>query len=238
MDSWQYEPTPDFDRDPIRRLSDFPRHPDIWVYGMRLASNLFLRLVLRVWHRFEVIGRENLPRSGSFVIVANHSSHIDTVAILAAMPLGMIHRVYPAAASDYFFTSLPRVAFSAVVVNAMPFDRRENPRESLELCRRVLESQANALLLFPEGTRTPDGKLGAFKPGIGFLTAGTSFPVVPCFLEGAYRALPKGALVPRPVKLRLHIGRPMTFEERGPSKEDAVAIAAELREAVEGLGAG
>lgn len=235
MDSWRYEPTPDFDRDPITRLKDFPRHPDLWVYAMRLAANVFMRAVLRIYHRFEIVGRENLPASGSFVVVANHSSHVDTVAILAAMPLAMIHRVYPAAASDYFFTSLPRLAFSAVVVNAMPFDRKVNPRESLDLCRRVLESEGNVLVLFPEGTRTPDGTLGTFKPGIGFVAAGTTFPVVPCYLEGAFDALPKGSFVPRPRKLRLRIGSPMTFADRGSSRDDALAIASSLRESVERL---
>lgn len=59
----------------------------------------------------------------------------------------------------------------------MPFDRKVNPRESLSICRQILES-GNVFVLFPEGTRTNDGNLGSFKPVIGLLTAGTPFPVV------------------------------------------------------------
>ena len=88
-------------------------------------------------------------------------------------------------------------------------------------------------IIFPEGTRSPTGELGAFKPGIGFLTAASSIAVVPCFLEGAYRAWPKGAFVPRPRKLTLKIGEPMTFEDVAADKEGAKTVAARLREAVE-----
>lgn len=236
MDSWHYEPTADFDRTPVERLKNFPRQPDLLVYAARTVANMFIRAVLRIWNRFEIIGRENLPRDGSFVLVANHGSHLDAVAMLAALPLHKIHRAFPAAASDYFFTNISKLVFSAVVVNAMPFDRKENPRQSLELCRQLLESPGHILILFPEGTRTPDGEIARFKPGIGFLIAGSSIPVVPCHLDGAYRAWPKGKWLPRPRKLRLVIGTPRTFADRAPEKNDAVGIADELREAVVSLG--
>lgn len=235
MDSWHYEPTADFDQAPIERLKNFPRQPDLLVYAARLVANVFIRISMRIYHRLSIVGRENLPRDGSFVIVANHSSHLDTAALLAALPLGRIHRAFPAAASDYFFTSLPKLAFSAVVVNAMPFDRKSNPRQSLELCRQLLESPGHILILFPEGTRTLDGTIGTFKPGVGFLIAGCSIPVVPCHLDGAYRAWPKGKWIPRPYKLTLRIGAPMQFAESRPEKADAIAIASALREAVVAL---
>jgi 1-acyl-sn-glycerol-3-phosphate acyltransferase len=229
MDDWRYEPTADFGQDPIERLKSFPRHPDLFVYLARTLAHCVLRVVLRVWHRLEITGREHLPRDRSFVLVANHSSHLDAVALLSALPLAKIHRAFPAAASDYFFTNLPVLAFSAVVINAMPFDRKENPKQSLELCRRLLETPGHILILFPEGTRTPDGEIGKFKPGIGFLVAGTEFPVVPCHLAGAFDAWPKGKLIPRPRKLRLTIGAPMQFADARPVKEDVVEIADALR---------
>lgn len=236
MDSWRYEPTEDFDKDPIERLKSFPRHPDLLVYAVRALTNLLIRAALRVWHRFEIVGRENLPAEGSFVLVANHSSHLDAPALLSVLPLKKIHKAFPAAASDYFFTSLPTLAFSAVVVNAMPFDRKENPKRSLDLCRRLLETPGHILILFPEGTRTVDGTVGRFKAGIGFLTAGTNFPVVPCWISGAYTAWPKGKWFPRPRKLRIDIGTPLQFPDRKPIKDDAVAIADELRRSVMALG--
>ena len=235
MDSWHYEPTRDFDQPPVQRLKNFPREPDFVVYTLRAFTNLVIRAVLRVWNRFEVVGRENLPKEGSFVLVANHASHLDAPALMAAVPLGQIHRAFPAAASDYFFENLPTLVFSAIVVNAMPFDRKGNPRQSLDLCRQLLETPGHILILFPEGTRTLDGTVARFKAGIGFLTASTTFPVVPCYLDGAFRAWPKGKLIPRPRKLRLIIGQPMRFSDRSPTKDGAVGIADELREAVCGL---
>lgn len=233
MDSWRYEPTEDFDQAPIERLKNFPRHPDLLVYAMRTVANLVIRGLLRVWTRFEVTGREHLPAEGSFVLVANHSSHLDAPALLSALPLRKIHRAFPAAASDYFFTNLPKLVFSAIVVNAMPFDRKENPRQSLAVCRQLLDAPGHILILFPEGTRTPDGTLGRFKPGIGFLVAGTDIPVVPCYLDGAFASWPKGRWFPRPRKLRLMIGSPLQFREYTAEKEDALAIADRLREAVQ-----
>src|SRR5260221_396644 len=224
MDSWHYEPTPDFDQPPLARLKNFPRHPDLLVYLFRTVANLVVRTFLRVYHRLEIVGRENLPASGSFIIVANHASHLDALTLLAALPLRKIHRAFPAAASDYFFTNVPKVAFSAVVVNAMPFDRKENPRQSIDLCRQLLETPGHILVLFPEGTRSPDGEIGRFKPGIGFLVAGTQLPIVPCYLQGAGKAWPKGKLVPRPLKIRLHIGVPRQFDNSGGLNEVAIAV--------------
>jgi 1-acyl-sn-glycerol-3-phosphate acyltransferase len=235
MDEWRYEPTADFDQSPLQRLAAFPRHPDMFVYGLRLAAHLFVRAWLRLYHRFRVTGRQHLPLDRPFVMVANHASHLDAVTLLSALPLPRIQHAYPAAAKDYFFTSMPKIAFSAVVINAMPFDRKENPRESLTLCRRLLETPRHVLILFPEGTRSTDGELGAFKPGIGFLTAGSDIAVVPCFLDGGYRAWPKGAFIPRPRKLTLRIGAPLTFTEAAPDKEGAKSVAAQLRAAVEAL---
>jgi 1-acyl-sn-glycerol-3-phosphate acyltransferase len=232
MDEWRYEPTGDFDQAPIERLKNFPRHPDLLVYAARSLTNLVIRGVLRVWNRFEIVGREHLPPEGSFVMVANHGSHLDAPALLAALPMGKIHRAFPAAASDYFFTNLSKLVFSAIVVNAMPFDRKDNPRQSLAVCRQLLDAPGHILILFPEGTRTVDGELGRFKPGIGFLIAGSDIPVVPCYLDGAYRAWPKGKWLPRPHKLRLVIGPPLQFRDFAASKDDAVKIAETLRAAV------
>jgi 1-acyl-sn-glycerol-3-phosphate acyltransferase len=233
METWDYEPTADFDKTPIEKLSVFPRHPDMLVYAVRLALHAVIRIWLRVYHRFRITGREHLPLDRPFAMVANHASHLDAITLLCALPLPRIQKAYPAAAKDYFFTSMPKIAFSAVVMNAMPFDRKENPRDSLALCRQLLETPGHVLVIFPEGTRSSTGELGPFKPGIGFLTAGSNIPVVPCYLDGAYRAWPKGAFVPRPYKLTLRIGEAMTFEDVGADKDGAKVVASRLRAAVE-----
>src|SRR5262249_4217108 len=127
MDPWHYDPAGDLDQSLIERLRHFPRQPDMLVYGSRLGAALLCRGWWRRSHRFVASGRENLPADGSFVVVANHASHLDALCLLAALPLGMLHRTFPAAAQDYFFVNVPRLLLATVVVNALPFDRRANP---------------------------------------------------------------------------------------------------------------
>jgi 1-acyl-sn-glycerol-3-phosphate acyltransferase len=238
MNPWHYDPASDLDQSLFERLRSFPREPDMLVYGLRLAAALLCRGWLRLYHRVSITGRQHLPAEGSFVLVANHASHLDTLCLLAVLPLARLHRTFPAAAQDYFFVNLPRLLLASVVINALPFDRQANPRHSLSLCRRLLDSGANALILFPEGTRSPTGALKEFKPGVGLLAAGTDYPVVPCYLDGTHRALPKGSWFPRPGKVRVIIGPPRQYSPLQRDKESAVRISAELREAVLALAEG
>src|SRR5256885_761927 len=106
---WQYEPAADLDQTLAQRLRNFPREPDVLVYTLRSMVALSLRTWLKAYHRLHIVGRENLPRDGSYIIVANHSSHLDVPCLLSALPVTKLHRVFPAAAEDYFFVSLPRV---------------------------------------------------------------------------------------------------------------------------------
>ena len=233
--TWQYEPAPDLDQPLAERLRRFPREPDLTIYGLRSLAALLMRGWLRLYHRLEIVGRENLPAEGSFVIVANHTSHLDTLCLLSALPLRKLHRAFPAAAQDYFFVSVPRLAIAAVVVNALPFGRQKHIRQSLELCRQLLANPGNVLILFPEGTRTATGRLGEFKPGIGLLVAGTQLPVVPCHLSGGFEAWPKGKWIARPRKLVLRIGQSRNYPSLTPGKEAAEHVCADLQKAVAGL---
>ena len=108
MKKWQYDPARDLDQALVERLRHFPREPDMLVYGLRSLVALIIRGLLHDYCRFEIIGEQNLRSNRSFVLVANHSSHLDTVCLLAALPLRRLHRAFPAAAADYFFQSVPR----------------------------------------------------------------------------------------------------------------------------------
>jgi 1-acyl-sn-glycerol-3-phosphate acyltransferase len=221
-----------FERKAVARLRRFPREPDHSVNALRTLVALIIRGLLRLYLRFEVVGAENLPNDNeSFVLVANHSSHLDSVCLLAALPLRRLHRTFPVAAEDYFFRSLPRTWFAAVLMNALPFGRQVRVRESLALCRRLLAQPGSVLIIFPEGTRSKTGATQPFRPGIGALLAGSEASVLPCYLEGAFRSWPKGRRLPRPGKVRLIIGGARQFREI----MEASAIAIELREAVEAL---
>jgi len=235
MKKWLYEPVRDLDQAPANRLGQFLREPDMIVHGLRSFSALIIRGLLRIYNHFEIVGHENLRTNRSLVIVANHCSHLDTLCLLAALPLAKLHRAFPAAASDYFFQSVPRLWAAEILVNALPFARQARVRQSLSLCRELLANPGTILIIFPEGTRSTTGEVGEFKSGIGALVAGRDVAVAPCFIDGSFRAWPKGKRFPRPRKVRLFVGTPRNYCDRGTDKNDIGAIAAELRDAVNEL---
>src|SRR5256885_6280624 len=151
MKKWRYDSSRDLERTPLDRLRQFPREPDMLVYGLRSIVALIIRGLLRIYNRFEIIGHENLRTNRSLVIVANHSSHLDALCLLAALPLRKLHRAFPAAAADYFFESIPRTWIATVIVNALPFSREVHVRQSLALCEQLLLNPGNILIIFPEG---------------------------------------------------------------------------------------
>lgn len=235
MKRWVYDSMRDLDQAPTDRLCQFPREPDMIVHGLRSFSALIIRGLLRIYNHFEIVGHENLRTNRSLVIVANHCSHLDTLCLLAALPLPRLHRAFPAAASDYFFRSVPRLWAAEILVNAFPFARQARVRQSLSLCRELLANPGTILIIFPEGTRSTTGEVGEFKSGIGALVAGRDVAVAPCFVDGSFRAWPKGKRFPRPGKVRLVVGAPRNYCDRGTDKNDICAIATELRDAVNEL---
>ena len=98
MEPWHYDTSEQLDKTLVERLRHFPREPDMLGFGLRSASAVLIRAWLRIYHRLSIVGRGNLPREGSYIIVATHASHLDTLAIVSALPLGKLHRVFPAAA--------------------------------------------------------------------------------------------------------------------------------------------
>ena len=238
MTEWEYHPPPDIDDTLAEHLRNFPREPYMLAYALRSVAAILLRTWMRLYHRMRIEGRENLPESGSYVMVCNHTSHLDALCMLCSVPLRQIHRVFPAAAADYFFSSLPRSAVSAILINALPFERTIKGGESLTVCNELLKNAGNVLIIFPEGTRTTSGQMGRFRSGIGRLVVGTDLPVVPCHLEGGIRAWPKGKVLPRPRKVHLRIGESRRYGQLDKSADSVKAICDDLHDAVSKLGAG
>lgn len=219
------------------------RIPEMWqrsdggtVRVLRVVIQLAMRAALRTYERLDVIGRENLPLDTSFVMVCNHSSHLDAVCLLASLPLRRVHTAFPVAAADYFFSTPLRSVLSTIAVNGLPLDRH-NGSDGLQACGQLLAKPNTVLIIFPEGTRTSSGTLGRFRSGVARLVAGTAIPVVPCYLSGAFEAWPKTELLPRPGTLQLRIGRPRTFAGVANDRDALTRICVQLRNDVLALGA-
>lgn len=198
----------------------------------RICLNLLLRMYIRGRHGLVAEGLENLRGGGPFIFTPNHTSHFDMVSIASSIPLTMINHTYAVGAKDYFFNKTWKALFARVFMNAIPFDRKGRVDESMKLCRDAL-NEGGSLTIFPEGTRSPDGKLQTFKAGVGQLLAGhPKAQAVPVYIHGAYQIMPKGSKFPRAGQLRIRFGSPISFGQLEPSAESNKKIAERLREEV------
>lgn len=201
----------------------------------RRAINVLFRAMLKIRHRMKVEGLENLQPGGPFLFTPNHSSHFDLLTIAGSIPGDMLHATFAVAAKDYFFNRTWKALLTRLVVNAIPFDRKGRINESMEICREALK-MGGSLVIFPEGTRSPNGKLQDFKPGVAHLLAGhPNARAVPVFIDGAYGIMPKGSKLPGRGALRIVYGQPISFRESGNDADSLKKIAERLRQEVQSL---
>jgi 1-acyl-sn-glycerol-3-phosphate acyltransferase len=143
------------------------------------------------------------------ILTANHTSHADTPLLLYTLPDRVREQTVVAAADDYWYRRPWLGRAVALWLNTFPFSRTAGPREVLHHASLLLKSGWN-LLYYAEGTRSPDGRMLEFKPGIGFLAIETKSAVVPMHVRGSHRIMPKGRGYPLPGPVRIRIGKPLT----------------------------
>ena len=156
------------------------------------------------------------------IYFANHGSHLDFATLWAALPKFAREKTRPVAARDYWgknaFTRTVAVGmFNALLISREALTRKDNPIEQMA---RAMNDEGHSLIIFPEGTRSLDGDMADFKPGIYHLANKVpTAELVPVYLENLNRILPKGHLLPIPLLSRVVFGQPLKLEE-GERKAD------------------
>jgi 1-acyl-sn-glycerol-3-phosphate acyltransferase len=178
-----------------------------------LIARFILRPLFRLVFRPTVRGRENVPATGAFIIASNHLSFIDSMAI----PLSAPRRVGYLAKAEYFTGTgirgwFTRVLFTAL--GAMPVERETHraAQAALDTAMTVLQA-GGGFGVYPEGTRSRDGRLARGKTGVAWLALTADCPVVPVAVAGTDRVQPVGATWPRPHRVSVTFGEPLTFPE-------------------------
>jgi long-chain acyl-CoA synthetase len=167
--------------------------------------------VFDAWLKPRVMGAGNIPSNRNVLVVANHASHLDFG--LAAYALDAMGReLVVVAAKDYFFNTALRRFIAANFTRLIPFDRERAQMESLDEALAELAA-GRSVLMFPEGTRSPDGAIHEFKSGAGYLALHSGCDVLPLHISGTYEVLGKGRLLPRHAPVEVRIGRALTADE-------------------------
>ncbi|WP_427894289.1 lysophospholipid acyltransferase family protein [Kribbella sp. GL6] len=174
----------------------------------------------------QVSGLDSLLKlDGPAIIVANHSSHLDTPLLLLSLPDAMRRRTAFAAAADYFFDTWWRAAGSAIVFNTFPIERRGGKMSSTP---GDLLADGWNVVVFPEGTRSPDGWVQRFRMGAAYLAVEHDVPIIPVGIKGSFAAMPRGRGWPVPGRPAVHVryGDPLRPAAGESARDFAPRIAA------------
>ncbi len=209
-----------------------PQSPAVRVVG-RTLYGVALPLI-RLYFRLRVAGRDKVPTTGPLLIAANHASDVDPFAIGGALSLAHMRNIaWSADVVQVFFRPIGRLI--ARPVRMFPVDDR-TPGASLAMATEML-GRGHIVVWFPESYRSPDGEIQPFQRGIGRLVIDTGAAVVPCWIEGSIRSMPRTGHFPWPASLRVRFGDPIPAAAliEGAGADVEAHIAARLHERVAAL---
>jgi 1-acyl-sn-glycerol-3-phosphate acyltransferase len=182
---------------------------------LRIIFFLTTKIIVLVLLGLRIQHRERLPTSGAAILVANHNSHLDTLVLLSLFPLSKVQHLRPIANEQYFLQQNPCLAwFARHILNIIPVSTdagncRENGSHHRNFFKHCAEAiaQNQILILYPEGTRGTPESLGEFRSGIAHLAKQhPDVPIIPIFLHGLGKSLPKGDFLPVPLLCWICIG--------------------------------
>ena len=185
-----------------------------------LLARFVLRPLFILLCRPTVVGTERVPLTGPVLLASNHLSFIDSIAI----PLMAPRRVGYLAKAEYFTGTgvkgwLTKTVFTALGARPVERDSQRAAQAALDTVLHAL-NDGEAFGIYPEGTRSRDGKLARGKTGVAWLALTADCPVVPVAVHGTDRVQPIGAPWPRPAKVHITFGEPLTFpEQRGQARK-------------------
>jgi 1-acyl-sn-glycerol-3-phosphate acyltransferase len=195
-----------------------------WYDGLRVLCRTFAVVLFRI----RCFGRDRAPATGGALVLANHQSHLDPVFVGMAF-----NRRLSYLARDSLF-GFPPFRWLINSLDAIPIDREGLGLSGLKETLRRLK-RGELVLMFPEGTRTPDGDLQPFRPGFCAVARRAGVPLLPVAVDGAFAAWPRTRRFPRPAAVRVCLAPPLLPEEIARLSDEKLTeqIAVRLRAAFE-----
>lgn len=192
-------------------------------------SRLFLRVAFTLTGGLEVHGQDNVPVDGPLIVACNHASHLDPMILGAAFKRDL----HFMARRTLF--NVPGFAWLIRQNQAFPLNRDGDSRDAIRVFGERLD-MGNAVVMFPEGTRSPDGLLQEMKQGVGMLAVRNVSPILPVYIWGSFQGWPRGRKLPRPHHLKTLMGPVITpSSDKSIRKQEQQRILCEVDDALHAL---
>lgn len=172
---------------------------------------------LKIYNRLTVISGDKIPDKGPLIIVANHSSYLDPIYLSAVMPWKLNYM----AKKESFNNLVGRTILSRL--GAFPVDRSKADIKAIKTAIRLLKSE-NVLAIFPQGERRDESEITDIKNGASYFALKTKTPILPVYIKGTDKVMPKGQFLIKPNKVKIFIGNPINISDIVSTNQDEILI--------------